>query len=111
MKRHSLLMTQGQYKEKKYLGRMLKISYSETSAFQGKTQLMLANITLYGIDSRNITQSLLGKLQVHFEDFLDNKFSQYLLIIWQRYSRHYEANCCVLFIYLGIISSFLKNFA
>lgn len=38
---------------------MLKISYSETSVFQGKTQLMLTSITLYGIDSRNITQSML----------------------------------------------------
>lgn len=70
---------------------------------------MLASITLYGTDSRNITQSLLVKFQVHLEDFLDSKFSQYLLIIWQRYSSHYKANFCVLFIYLGIISSFLKK--
>lgn len=88
---------------------MLKIIYSETSAFQGKTELMLASITLYGIDSRNITQSMLVKLQVHLEDFLDSQFSQYLLTIRQKYSRHYEADFCALFIYLGIISSFLKN--
>lgn len=90
---------------------MLKISYSETSAFQEKAQLMLASITLYGIDSRNITQSMLVILQVHLEGFFYSKFSQYLPIIWQRYSRHHEADFYILFIYLGIISSFVRNFA